>query len=128
MPAKSTSSQQRPTTNKCGSKKSSDGQSCLNPAGFKTSHIGFGNCHLHGGATPNGGKHAEKERTAWQERLVNGIDPHLSNVESIALGSTVEARTRLAASKDWLDRAGVKQDGDASAEGVEIIIKWPDRA
>jgi hypothetical protein len=31
---------------------------CGNPAGYKTDHPGSGNCHFHGGSSPNGRKHA----------------------------------------------------------------------
>jgi len=43
----------------CGAKTQSGG-ACKNPKGFKTSHIGFGRCHLHGGASENGNKAAAR--------------------------------------------------------------------
>lgn len=37
-------------------------ETCTLARGFKTSHPGFGNCHLHGGATKSGVAAAERER------------------------------------------------------------------
>jgi len=44
-------------TPKCGGK-NRKGEPCGNAAGYKTDHVGFGNCHWHGGSSPNGKKHA----------------------------------------------------------------------
>lgn len=50
----------------CGAKKTSnkgnpDSNKCYLPAGWGTSHRGYGRCKRHGGATINGGISAEKE-------------------------------------------------------------------
>jgi hypothetical protein len=50
---------------KCGSMngaKGRGGRPCGNPAGKKTDHLGFGQCWLHGGNTPNGKAAAERMR------------------------------------------------------------------
>lgn len=44
----------------CGAKTKSREGTCRNTAGFKTDHVGFGNCHLHGGASPGGRQHAQQ--------------------------------------------------------------------
>jgi hypothetical protein len=44
----------------CGAKKRSDGKPCRQFAGFKTDHVGYGRCYLHGGATPTHRKGAVK--------------------------------------------------------------------
>lgn len=49
------------TPRKCGGKTTAGGQ-CTQAAGWGTDHAGFGRCKLHGGATPNGTKSAERER------------------------------------------------------------------
>ena len=36
--------------------------SCRNVAGYKTSHVGYGHCVYHGGASPGGTKAAERQR------------------------------------------------------------------
>lgn len=36
----------------CGAKCKSDGKPCRLYAGFRTDHVGWGSCYLHGGATP----------------------------------------------------------------------------
>lgn len=119
----------RPTDTKCSSRKT-DGSNvlCQNVAGFKTDHVGFGYCAFHSGATPNGGKHAAKLEAAWRARLDTQIDPSLDTVQGLRDDTAVEPRTRLAAAKDLLDRAGVKVQPDDLPEGVEIVIRWPERA
>jgi hypothetical protein len=44
----------------CGGK-NRQGKPCGNAAGYKTDHPGAGNCHFHGGSSPNGRKHATEE-------------------------------------------------------------------
>ena len=44
---------------KCGGTNRKGGP-CGNAAGYKTDHAGYGNCAFHGGATPNGERHAER--------------------------------------------------------------------
>jgi hypothetical protein len=48
-------------TPKCGGK-NRQGKPCGNSAGYKTDHPGSGNCHFHGGSSPNGRKHAMEEQ------------------------------------------------------------------
>jgi hypothetical protein len=44
-----------PLPGKCGAALTKGKQGfCINAAGFKTDHVGFGNCYLHGGASKNG--------------------------------------------------------------------------
>lgn len=45
---------------KCGGT-NRQGKPCGNPRGFKTGHPGTGNCHYHGGSSPNGRIHAMEE-------------------------------------------------------------------
>src|SRR6266566_5652650 len=54
-------------------------QTCRHPAGYKTSHPGSGRCYLHGGASPMGEIHAERERAELELRAVGrpiDIHPH----------------------------------------------------
>ncbi len=44
----------------CGAGRRQGKQPCRRPAGWGTSHVGFGSCKLHGGSTRNGVKHAAK--------------------------------------------------------------------
>ena len=48
------------TSPMCGGK-NRQGKPCGNAAGYKTDHPGAGNCHFHGGSSPNGRKHATEE-------------------------------------------------------------------
>jgi hypothetical protein len=60
----------------CGARKRKGG-TCKNPAGFKTSHVGTGACHLHGGATPTHVVAAQREIAAKTLRdLGQDVDPH----------------------------------------------------
>lgn len=45
---------------KCGGT-NRKGAPCGNAAGYKTGHPGAGNCHFHGGSSPNGRRHASEE-------------------------------------------------------------------
>jgi hypothetical protein len=46
----------------CGGRTKSRGTPCTLVKGWRTDHAGSGNCRWHGGATPNGKKHAATER------------------------------------------------------------------
>jgi hypothetical protein len=48
-------------TRHCGAPGRRGGGPCRNRKGFKTPTPGAGRCFLHGGATPNGQKHAQRE-------------------------------------------------------------------
>ena len=119
----------RPTDQKCLAQKANapEGDLCQQPAGYRTTHLGFGRCFRHAGSTPNGVKAAEKIAAAWRERLEKEIDPSLNTVVGIRDDTLVEARTRLAASKDLLDRAGVKVLEGEEAPTVNIVVNWPER-
>src|SRR2546425_1251564 len=65
----------------CGSRRPGrpESQTCRHPAGYKTSHPGSGRCYLHGGASPMGEIHAERERAGLELRAMGrpiDIDPH----------------------------------------------------
>jgi len=47
-----------PVDGNCNAKRSNGNGLCRRPAGFGTSHKGYGNCKDHGGTSPNGEKHA----------------------------------------------------------------------
>ena len=122
----------RPTDQKCGAKITGSkgnkppGSPCRNPAGDGTSHLGFGFCALHSGATPNGVKDAEKKEAAWRERLEKEIDPSLNTVAGLRDDTAVEPRTRLGAAKDLLDRAGVRVNPEDGLGTLHIIVSMDD--
>lgn len=71
--------------NKCGAR-TRNGRTCNNPAGYKTDHLGYGNCHLHAGATPNGITHAQREAATDQVArlgLPRNIDPQTALLEEV---------------------------------------------
>lgn len=57
-------------------------------------------CRKHGGAAP------QVKRKA-QERLLDGVPKMLRMLQSLASDETVPPAVRLAAIRDWLDRAGI---------------------
>jgi hypothetical protein len=65
----------------CGSRRPGQPKSriCRHPAGYKTSHPGSGRRYLHGGASPMGEVHAERERADLELRAMGrpiDVDPH----------------------------------------------------
>lgn len=59
------------------------GERCGNAAGFKTDHVGYGNCHLHAGCTRTGKKAAQREmalevmtslRETWEGDPLDALD------------------------------------------------------
>ena len=57
----------------CGAKKrDGSGDPCRRPAGWGTDHLGFGTCKLHGGSTPNAGRHAITLEAAHQVEVWGG--------------------------------------------------------
>lgn len=66
---------------KCGGK-NRKGAPCGNSAGYKTDHPGSGNCHFHGGSSPNGRKHAV-EQAARQAVITFGLPRDISAVDAL---------------------------------------------
>jgi len=99
---------------------------CKKPAGWGTDHVGFGSCKLHGGATPSHTKHAEKQRAAWQQRILDEIDPSLSVLVQLRNDEEVAPRDRIAAAKWFADKA-VELDAGAGGLTVNIAVvaEWP---
>jgi hypothetical protein len=72
---------------RCGAKARS-GRPCKQPRGARTDHPGSGKCWLHGGATPNGKKAAQREQV---ERAVAVLGVPRGNGDPFALlASTVQ--------------------------------------
>lgn len=62
------------------------GRPCGHPAGFRTDHLGSGNCHFHGGSSPNGRKHAATQRFEAETRKLlyaYGADPCTDPLEAL---------------------------------------------
>lgn len=114
----------RPVGELCEAK-TRGGTECARPAGWGTSHPGFGNCKLHSGSTPNGEKHALELRRRWEARLAEEIDPSLDRVVAIRDHSESD-NVKLAAAKDLLDRAGVRVQESEGGGVRRIIFEWPD--
>lgn len=109
----------------CGAKRLKGEQlPCKRPAGWGTDHVGFGSCKLHGGAAPGPSKHAAKERAAWQQFLLDEMNPSLKVVRQLRDGEDVAARDRIKAASWLVEQARSLVEGT----GGEIVlrIKWPE--
>jgi len=116
---------ERSVVKTCGAtKRQGDKAPCRKPAGWGTSHVGFGTCKLHGGSTPASSKHAEKQRAAWQQFLLDEMDPSLKVVRQLRDGEDVAARDRIRAASWLVEQARSLVEGT----GGEIVlrIKWPE--
>jgi hypothetical protein len=109
----------------CGQKKrDGSGTTCRRPAGWGTTHVGFGSCKLHGGAAPGPTKHAEKQRAAWEQTLIDEMDPSLKVIRQLRDGEDVPARDRIKAASWLVEQARSLMEG----AGGELVlrIRWPD--
>lgn len=91
---------------RCGARLKSGTGTCRQAAGARTDHLGYGQCWLHGGATPTGKKHAKTLRQEAWDRIVENIDPMLTRLDRLSATAESEA-VQFSATKDWLDRAGM---------------------
>jgi hypothetical protein len=65
----------------CGGK-NRKGAPCGNAAGYKTDHLGAGNCTFHGGSSPNGRKHA-MEQAARKAVETYGLPRDISPTDAL---------------------------------------------
>ena len=72
-------------------------------------------CRMHGGAAP-------QVRARADARLINGVPTMLTELRRIATDESMPAPTRLAAIRDWLDRAGIGEN--AKHEVTINLPKW----
>jgi hypothetical protein len=74
-------------TPKCGARtRTPDQHPCTHTAGEGTDHVGFGHCKLHGGASPGGKKHAQRqaaEHAVATYGLPRDIDPADALLEEV---------------------------------------------
>ena len=89
----------------CGATLKSGNGSCGHQAGWGTDHPGFGNCKLHGGATPTGKKHAASVRQELFAAILEEAFPSLAAMRELRDASESDS-VRFQAAKDLLDRAG----------------------
>lgn len=60
---------------RCGARKKTAAGTCTMVAGWGTDHLGYGQCKLHGGASPNGIKHAATQ-AARHLAVELDVEPH----------------------------------------------------
>lgn len=95
----------------CGAK-TSDGDPCKNPP-----MLGGKRCRMHGGAAP-------QVKAKAQERLLEGVPKMLRMLKQLASDEAIPPAVRLAAIKDWLDRAGIdrKIEVEVTSSSFEQLI------
>lgn len=70
---------------KCAAKRP-NGKICKNPAGFRTTHRGYGRCFVHGGSSPSGIRASQREAAidaVVTYGLPREIDPHTALLEEV---------------------------------------------
>lgn len=92
--------------NQCKAHRKSDGQRCGNAA-----MLGQNICRMHGGAAPQSKKKA-------QERILAAADAAAAHLVALMKDPAVPYTVQLAAARDLLDRAGVRE-----SEKVELTVK-----
>lgn len=137
----------------CGSRRKQGDTDCRRPAGWGTSHPGWGRCKLHGGASPNHGISAQMAQAQAQAQLFGvprEVDPITGMLETyhstmgmldaieamcmqllpaeVVWGITKEKRV----GEEGGDDGGLTPTEREYAPGVHIWVKlladWHDRA
>lgn len=92
---------------KCTAKKK-DGTPCKRPP-IKGGNV----CMSHGGAAP-------QVRRKANERLLQGVPKMSTELKGLAFDDSIPANVRLAAIRDWLDRAGIGE-----SDKHELLLTTP---
>ena len=95
---------------RCGARTRGSGESCQLAAGHGTSHVGYGTCKYHGGATPQSTKHAQKLRAKEWSKL-SGVEKTpedtMTHVLSLANGEIAYFQAELErherGSQEWYE-------------------------
>lgn len=115
----------QPTDGKCNARKTDGSGLCRHEAGWRTDHLGTGNCVLHGGGTRNGRAHGARLRAQGEfgellERcgvLVEGREPSEAMRDALhRVGGMVVALSAMVAQlrdhADWhWSQAATGKDG-----------------
>jgi hypothetical protein len=111
----SVSGHERPP--KCGGTNRA-GKPCGNPAGYKTGHVGAGNCTFHGGSTPTGRKSAA-EQAARKAVETYGLRRDISATDAL-----IEEVQWTAGHVAWLrERVREVENGDLIWDITEQVEK-----
>src|SRR5574342_299094 len=106
----------------CGGQKinSPPGETCRNPAGFKTDHPGLGRCYRHGGSTRTQ-KEAVHKVIAQQAATIWGIPRHIDPADGL-----MEEYWRSAGVVLGLEKIVMQIKAEDLVEGVVEIRQRPD--
>jgi hypothetical protein len=113
----------------CGAKTRTGGR-CGKPAGWGTDHVGYGNCKLHFGATPNAGIAAQREQAIEMVAtygLPREVDPHQALLEELhRTAGAVAYLGQIVADGDQSDLKQYASAGsfESSIDGVDRALVW----
>jgi hypothetical protein len=111
---------------RCGALTRAD-KACAQPRGHRTDHPGFGNCWLHGGRSPNGKKHAERQAAqAAVARL--GIPTGNSDPFALLAKAVSHADGHLEAASAVVQEAAELIEGQRSVLALEAAIEVYEQA
>jgi hypothetical protein len=103
-----------PVSRSCGARTKSKGTPCTMTKGWRTDHPGSGNCRWHGGATPNGAKHAATERAKSAADLL-GIPLGNGDPFDLLTSAVQHAQSQLVGSAA-LVREALEAEGAATSQ------------
>jgi hypothetical protein len=113
----------------CGAKTRTGGR-CGKVAGWGTDHVGYGNCKLHFGATPNAGIAAQREQAIEMVAtygLPREVDPHQALLEELhRTAGAVAYLGQIVADGDQSDLKQYASAGsfESSIDGVDRALVW----
>ena len=102
----------------CFATTKSKGTPCTHPRGWRTDHLGSGNCRSHGGNTPNGAKHAATERVV---RLADLLDIPRGNGDPFDLLAAAVGEQQQAVARRGLivEKAILADDAEATVAALD---------
>lgn len=102
----------------CFATTKSKGTPCTHPRGWRTDHLGSGNCRSHGGNTPNGAKHAATERVI---KLADLLDVPRGNGDPFDLLGNAVAEQQQAVVRRGLivEKAILADDSEATVAALD---------
>lgn len=102
----------------CFATTKSRGTPCRHPRGWRTDHLGSGNCRSHGGNTPNGAKHAATERVI---KLADLLDVPRGNGDAFDLLADAVGQQQQAVARRGLlvEKAILAGDSEATVAALD---------
>jgi hypothetical protein len=103
------------------------GTPCRLPKGFRTDHAGTGNCWLHGGRSPNGERHAERE-AAVKALAKLGVPVGNGDPFTLLAKAVSHAEGYLEATAQLVREAAEPVEGATPPVGLEVAAELYEEA